>query len=261
MMKNGNEKTGRLSGKVAIVTGAGTKRGIGRATALTFAKEGASVVVQDINLEGAESVAAEIRSFGYVAMAIGGNVAVRTDMEAMAKATLERFEHIDILAHIAGITQSISTLDMTNEDWDRIITVNLTGTFNVVKAVLPQMIKQRYGRIVAVSSVSAKRGGGIFGGSHYSASKAGVLGFIKNVAREVAQYGVYANAVTPGLIDTDITGGMMTDERRNELKKDIPLGRLGTAQDVANAILFLASDESSFVTGEVMDVNGGSHID
>ncbi|MDK2801164.1 MAG: 3-oxoacyl-[acyl-carrier protein] reductase [Clostridiales bacterium] len=255
------EKKGRLSGKVAIVTGAGTKRGIGRATAFTFAKEGAKVVVQDINLQGAENVAAEIRSLGCDAIALGGNVAVHADMEAMAKTTVEKFKCIDILAHIAGITQSISTLDMASEDWERIISVNLTGTFNAVKAVLPFMVEQRYGRIVAVSSVSAKRGGGIFGGSHYSAAKAGVLGFIKNVAREVARYGVYANAVAPGLIDTDITGGMMTDERREELKKDIPLGRLGTPQDVANAILFLASDESSYVTGEVMDVNGGSHID
>jgi NAD(P)-dependent dehydrogenase (short-subunit alcohol dehydrogenase family) len=251
----------RLKDKVAIVTGAGSKRGIGRATALTLAREGARVVVHDLNLEGAQAVAAEIKAQGGQAVAAGGNVAVRADMEALAKTAVEAFGRIDILAHIAGITQSKKVLDMTNEDWDRIITVNLTGTFNTIKAVLPYMVKERYGRIVTISSVSAKRGGGIFGGAHYSASKAGVLGFIKNVAREVAEFGITINSICPGLIDTDITGGQMTDERREQLKKDIPLGRLGTAQDVANAVLFLASDESSYLTGEVMDVNGGSHID
>ncbi|MDK2924720.1 MAG: 3-oxoacyl-[acyl-carrier protein] reductase [Bacillota bacterium] len=251
----------RLKDKVAIVTGGGSARGIGRATALTFAREGAKVVVQDINLAGAEAVAAEIRANGGQAIAVGGNVAVRADMEKMAETAVKTFGRIDILAHIAGITQSKKVLDMTNEDWDRIITVNLTGTFNAVKAVLPQMVAQRYGRIVAISSVSAKRGGGIFGGAHYSAAKAGVLGFIKNLAREVAEYGICANSICPGLIDTDITGGQMTPERREELRRDIPLGRLGTAQDVANAVLFLASDESAYLTGEVMDVNGGSHID
>jgi len=251
----------RLKDRVAIVTGAGSARGIGRATALTLAREGAKLVVQDLNLAGAEAVAAEIREKGGEAIAVGGNVAVRADMDKMAEEAIKAFGRIDVLAHVAGITQPKKVIDMTNEDWDRIITVNLTGTFNAVKAVLPQMVSQRYGKIVAISSVSAKRGGGIFGGAHYSASKAGVLGFIKNLAREVAEYGICANAICPGLIDTDITGGLMTPERREQLRRDIPLGRLGTAQDIANAVLFFASDESAYLTGEVMDVNGGSHID
>ena len=183
----------------------------------------------------------------------------------MAKVASTTFGHIDILVLCAGITQAKTILDITLEDWDRIISVNLTGTFNAIKAVIPWMVKHRYGKIVAISSVAAKCGGAIFGGVHYSAAKAGVLGLIKTVALNVAQYGICVNGICPGMIDTDISKGQITDEAykklREKVKKNTPLKRLGTIQDVANTILFLASEESSYITGEFINVNGGHYID
>jgi len=255
----------RLKGKVAIVTGAGSKRGIGHATSLTLAHEGAKIVVQDLNLEGAELVANEILTQGRDAIAVGGNVANYSDMRKMAEAASAAFGHIDILAHCAGITQAKTILDITSGDWDRIISIDLTGTFYAIKAVIPWMVKQHYGKIITISSISAKCGGGIFGGVHYSAAKAGVLGLTKAVARDVAQYGICVNSICPGIINTDISKGQSSDEareeRRKKVKENIPLRRLGATQDVANTILFLASDESSYITGEVIDVNGGYYID
>ncbi|MDD5014593.1 MAG: glucose 1-dehydrogenase [Atribacterota bacterium] len=254
----------RLKDKVAIVTGAGSKRGIGHATAQTLAHEGAKIIVQDLNLEGAKLVTSEILNQGGEAIAVGGNVANYSDMCEMAKVASTTFGHIDILVFCAGITQARTILDVTLEDWDRIISVNLTGTFNAIKAVIPWMVKHRYGKIVAISSVAAK-GGSIFGGVHYSAAKAGILGLIKTAALNVAQYGICVNGICPGMIDTDISKGQMTDEVYKKLKEKVkentPLKRLGTIQDIANTILFLASEESSYITGEFINVNGGHYID
>jgi NAD(P)-dependent dehydrogenase (short-subunit alcohol dehydrogenase family) len=174
---------------------------------------------------------------------------------------LNAFGRIDILVNNAGITQPVRVLDLTPEDWDRVVAVNLKGTFLCSKAVLPTMIAQNFGRIVNLSSVSAKRGGGVYGGAHYSAAKAGILGFSKALAREVAAFGITVNSVTPGLIATDIRGGLEAPERQVELSRDIPCQRMGTPQEVAASIAFLASDEAGYITGEEIDINGGSHMD
>ncbi len=251
----------RFKDRIAIVTGAGSKRGIGRTTALTLAREGADVVVGDLDLQGAEAVVAEIKALGRRSLAVKVDVSKQEDISRLVQRVLDQFGRIDVLVNNAGITQPIKVLDMTEADWDRIITTNLKGTFLCSKAVLPAMIKQGYGRIVNLSSVSAKRGGGVFGGAHYSAAKAGILGFAKALAREVAGYGITVNSVAPGLIATDIRGGLESSERQKEMSSDIPCRRLGTPEDVAAAIAFLASEDAGYITGEEIDINGGSHMD
>ena len=170
------------------------------------------------------------------------------------------FGQVDVLINNAGITQPVKTLQITSEDWQRIIDVNLTGVLYLSQAFIPHMRERGRGSIACMSSVSAQRGGGIFGGPHYSAAKAGVLGLAKAMAREFGADGIRVNCVTPGLIQTDITGGKLTDEMRQDIIKGIPLGRLGNADDVAGIYLFLASDLSAYVTGAVIDVNGGMLI-
>jgi NAD(P)-dependent dehydrogenase (short-subunit alcohol dehydrogenase family) len=251
----------RFKNRIAIVTGAGSKRGIGRTTALTLARDGADVVVGDLDLQGAEEVVDKIKALGRRSFAVQADVSKQEDVSRLVQRVLDQFGRIDILVNNAGITQPIKVLDMTEADWDRIITTNLKGTFLCSKAVLPAMIKQGYGRIVNLSSVSAKRGGGVFGGAHYSAAKAGILGFAKALAREVAAYGITVNSVAPGLIATDIRGGLESPERQKEIARDIPCQRLGTPEEVAAAIAFLASEEAGYITGEEIDINGGSHMD
>ena len=251
----------RFKGKVAIVTGAGSKIGIGQASALAFAREGAAVVVTDIDLQGAERTAQTIQQLGAQSLAVKVDVTNPQEVESFVEKTLNGFGRIDILVNNAGITQPVRVLDTTAEDWDRVVAVNLKGTFLCSKAVLPTMIAQKYGRIVNLSSVSAKRGGGVYGGAHYSAAKAGILGFSKALAREVAEFGITVNSVTPGLIATDIRGGLEAPERQLDLSKDIPCKRMGTPQEVAASIAFLASDEAGYITGEEIDINGGSHMD
>jgi len=255
----------RLKNKVAIITGAGSKRGIGRVTAQVFAQEGAKVAIQDINKEGLKEAEREIRKNGYDVIQFCGDVSKYSDMIKMAQKTVNQFGRIDILAHCAAITQSRNIFQINSEEWNRVIKIDLTGTFYAIKAVINQMREQNYGKIITVSSVSGKQGGGIFGGIHYCAAKAGIEGLTKTVARNGASYGIYANCVCPGMIDTDISKGQTSDEAREKRRensiKNIPLGRLGNSEEVAKAILFLASDESSYITGEILDVNGGIYID
>lgn len=254
-----------LEGRVAIVTGASTRRGIGRATVLAMAREGADVVIADLNLAGAEEIAAEVRELGRRALAISVDVTSEEQTQGMAERAKAAFGRIDILANCAGITRPTPVIDITVAEWDLIMNVDLKGVFLSTKAVLPTMIEQRYGRIVSISSVSGKQGGGVFGSAHYCAAKAGVAGFMKAVAKQMARHGITANAVAPGLIDTDITVGLVDETIRTGLleqsRQSILLGRLGTAEDVADAMVFLASDRASYITGEEMDVNGGLHID
>lgn len=249
-----------FEGRVAIVTGAGSKRGIGRAIALNLAQKGADIVVADMNLAGAEEVADSIRALGRKALAVSANVTDEASVHAMVESALKEFGRIDILVNNAGITQPVTTLDMTLEDWNRIIAVNLTGTFICSKAVMKPMMERKYGRIVNLSSVSGKRGGGVYGGSHYSAAKAGILGFAKALAREVVEYGITVNSVAPGLVATDIRVGL-SDERERAIWEGIPMKRPATADEIAETVAFLASDGASYITGEDIDVNGGSHMD
>ncbi|MDO4547286.1 MAG: SDR family NAD(P)-dependent oxidoreductase [Clostridia bacterium] len=250
----------RFEGKVAIVTGAASKHGIGRQIVMTLANQGANVVVADMDYEGAKEVAQLVKEMGRDSLAVQVNVADEDSVQAMVKAADDKFGRIDILCNNAGITQPIKTVDMTKDDFMKIINVNLLGTFLCSKAVIPYMAKNKYGRIVNTSSVSGKRGGGVYGGSHYSAAKAGILGFAKALAREVVTDGITVNSVCPGLVATDIRKGL-SDEKEREIWKTIPMLRPGTAQEVADAIVFLASDEASYITGEDIDVNGGSHMD
>lgn len=246
-----------LRGKTAVISGAASQRGIGLATARLFAEHGARVAILDLDLNAAHEAAASIGD---------GHIGLRcdvTDAEACrsaVSAVIGKFGAIDVLVNNAGITQPVKTLDIDVASWQRIVDVNLTGVLLLSQAVLPHMRKRRKGSIACMSSVSAQRGGGIFGGPHYSAAKAGVLGLAKAMAREFGSDGIRVNCVTPGLIETDITGDKLTPDMKAEIVKGIPLGRLGVTADVANIYLFLASDLSAYVTGAVIDVNGGMLI-
>jgi len=250
----------RFTGKAAIVTGSGSTRGIGRETVMLLAKEGAKVVVADMNYDGAKSVAGEIESLGGIAFPVRVDVTDEASVMAMVESTAAKYGRLDILVNNAGITQPITTRDMTPEDFMRIIKVNLYGTFLCSKMAVPEMAKNKYGRIVSLSSVSGKRGGGVYGGSHYSAAKAGILGFSKALAREVVNDGITVNCVCPGLVDTDIRAGI-SDEVERAIWATIPMLRPASTREIANTIAFLASDEASYITGEDIDVNGGSHMD
>jgi NAD(P)-dependent dehydrogenase (short-subunit alcohol dehydrogenase family) len=188
-------------------------------------------------------------------------VSSESSVESAVGDVLAKLGGCDALVNVAGVTSPTTVVDMSLAEWERIFAVNSTGTFLVTRAVLPTMVASRYGRIVNMSSVSAIRGGGVFGGAHYSAAKAAVLGFTRALAREVAALGITCNAVAPGLVDTDLAAPHLSAEQRRAVLAGIPVGRLGTPADVAAVIGFLCSEESGYVTGEVVDINGGSHID
>ena len=245
----------KLTGKVALVTGAA--QGIGKAIALLLARNGADLVVSDINLEKAEETAKEIGAIGPKAMAVKVDVANLSDVEQMVGGILEKLAKIDILVNNAGITRDKLILRMTEEDWDAVLGVNLKGTFNCTKAVLRHMAKQRSGKIVNIASVVGEMGNA--GQANYSASKAGVIGLTKTIAREYAQRGINVNAVAPGYIETPMTEAL-PEKAKEELKKLIPMERLGKPEDVAEAVLFLVSEESSYMTGQVLNVNGGIYM-
>jgi NAD(P)-dependent dehydrogenase (short-subunit alcohol dehydrogenase family) len=246
-----------LEDRVALISGAAGRRGIGLATARAFAAEGAKVAIVDLDRAACEEAAASLGD-GHVGLACDV-----TDGEACRRAAdqvIARLGAIDILINNAGVTQPVKLMDIDPGSWDRILDVNLRGTLYLSQAVVPHMRDRRKGSIACMSSVSAQRGGGVFGGPHYSAAKAGVLGLAKAMARELGPDGIRVNCVTPGLIETDITGDKLTSEMKAEIVRGIPLGRLGRTGDVANVFLFLASDLSAYVTGAVIDVNGGMLI-
>lgn len=246
-----------LANKTAVISGAASERGIGLATARLFAEHGARVAILDIDEAGARAAAAAL---GPQHVGLRCDVADRASCQAAAEAAIAAFGHVDILINNAGITQPLKIMDIGPENWERVIDVNLSGVLYLSQAFIPHMRARRQGAIACMSSVSAQRGGGIFGGPHYSAAKAGVLGLAKAMARELGPDGIRVNCVTPGLIQTDITGGKLTPEMKDEIRKGIPLNRLGDAIDVARIYLFLASDLSAYVTGAVIDVNGGMLI-
>lgn len=249
---------GLLDCRIAIITGAASPRGLGKATARLFAEHGASVVIMDLNEDQARQAAEDLP--GDTHLGLAGNVCRIEDCARVAQAVLERFGQIDILVNNAGITQPLKVMEIAPENYEAVTDVNLRGTLYMSQAVIPAMRARQRGSIVNMSSVSAQRGGGIFGGPHYSAAKAGVLGLTKATARELAPDNIRANAICPGFIATDITAGKLTDEMRAQVLAGIPMGRAGTAEDVAGCALFLASDLSAYCTGSEIDVNGGSLI-
>ena len=248
----------RLKDKVVILSGGNS--GIGACAAKLFAAEGAKVVISARRVEALEAVAQEIRQAGGEVLAIPCDISKPEQCAAVVAKTVETFGTVDVLVNNAGVSQKVTVADMTLDDMKRIFNVNMFGLFLITQAVCEVMKKQKYGRIVSLSSVSGKRGGGVFGGAHYSASKAAVLGFSKNLAREISEYGITTNCVCPGLINTDIWKSM-PQEQADAVIAGIPMGRPGETQEVANAIVFLASKEASYITGEEIDINGGSHMD
>jgi 3-oxoacyl-[acyl-carrier protein] reductase len=242
-----------LAGRVALVTGA--SRGIGRAVALTLARAGARVVAAARGAN-AEATASAIAAAGGEALAVSADVTRPAEVEAMVRAALERFGRLDILVNNAGIARDQLLLRMTRDDWDAVLETNLTAAFTCAQAVLRPMLKARYGRIVLVSSVVGQMGNA--GQTNYAASKAGLIGFAKALAREVASRHITVNVVAPGLIDTDMTRALTADARE-AWESRIPLGRLGTPEDVAAAVCFLASDGAAYITGQVVAVNGGMY--
>lgn len=246
-----------LKDKVAVITGGAGINGLGFATARKMAEQGAKVAILD--LEQANPLAAAA-SLGPQHLGVIADVTSKQSCEAAAAAVLEHFGRIDILVNNAGITQPVKTLEISGSDYDRILDVSLRGTLYMSQVVLPAMLQQNGGSIVCISSVSAQRGGGILGGPHYSAAKAGVLGLARAMAREFGPQGIRINCITPGLIGTDIIKGKLDEERQAEIADTIPLARLGRPDDIAGACVFLASDLSAYCTGITLDVNGGMLI-
>jgi 3-oxoacyl-[acyl-carrier protein] reductase len=246
-----------LMNKVSIVTGGA--QGLGKAIALELARKGSHLVVGDVNLEAAQRVTEEVHASGRRSLALRVDVSNARDVSEMADRVVKEFGRIDILVNNAGICQVVTIEKMTEEDWDRVMAINLKGVFLCSKAVMSVMKKQRSGRIVNMGSLAGKVGG-IATGANYSVSKAGVMCFTKALARELAPYGVTVNAVAPGVIETDMTRGITQGDFTNYLKT-IPLGTIGSAEDVSHAVAFLVSDEARYITGEILDVNGGMLMD
>lgn len=243
-----------LTGRTAIITGGGSPSGIGHATARLFAEHGARVAILDLPETTPEEVAARIGTAHLgLACDVRDENACRDSVDRIA----DTFGGINILIGNAGAVHGTPLLDISREEYDEILDVNLRGNFNMAQAVVPNMRLNKGGSIVLTSSIAGQVGGGLFGRSHYAAAKAGILGLAKALARELAPDQIRANAIAPGVIDNDFSKGRMTREIKDDIAKTIPLGRLGTSEDVANVCLFLASDLSAYMTGTTLSVNGG----
>ena len=249
---------GRMDGRVAFVTGAG--QGIGAATAMRLAEEGAKIVLADINTEACQQIAQDLEKLGSQSLVVQCNVADKTMVEAAVAQAAEHFGQIDILVNNAGVTRDNLLFKMTDDEWDTVINVHLKGAFLCSRAVQTHMVKQKYGRIISLSSTSAL---GNRGQVNYSTAKAGLQGLTRTLAIELGPFGITANAVAPGFIDTEMTRntakrmGFDPQERIDAASKTIPVRRVGLPRDVANVICFLASEESSFVSGQIIYVAGG----
>lgn len=246
-----------LKDKVAVITGGAGINGLGFATARMMGEQGARVAILDLAAADPQAAAARL---GEGHMGVVANVTDKASCEAAAAAVQARYGRIDILVNNAGVTQPAKFLDITGADYDRILDVSLRGTLYASQAVLPAMLAQKSGAIVCISSVSAQRGGGILGGPHYSAAKAGVLGLARAMAREYGGSNIRVNCVTPGLIATDINKGKIPEDKRQGILDGIPLARIGEPADVAGCVVFLASDLARYCTGVTLDVNGGMLI-
>ena len=251
--------------RTAVITGAASERGIGRATARRFAEEGWAVVLLDLDQEGAVKAAEQIAvDHGVPAFGCAVDVADEASVSRAHKAVAERVRAgqlpvIGAVINNAGITSPVPFVSTSLELWNKVFAVNATGTYLVTKAFLPELLAAGWGRIVNMSSVSAQRGGGVFGKVPYSSAKAAVLGFTKALARELGASGVTVNAVAPGAVDTDIRVGS-TDEQEAAIRRDVPLGRVATTREVASAIAYLCSEDAAYLTGVTLDINGGSHL-
>jgi NAD(P)-dependent dehydrogenase (short-subunit alcohol dehydrogenase family) len=251
------EKRMRLKDKVAIVTGAG--RGIGLGIALAFAREGARVALCDIEPSLLDDALAEIEALGDLGLAFQMDVTKKEQIDKVVSIVVDHWGAVDILVNNAGIYEVLPVEEISEAQWDRVLGVNLKGAFLCCQAVIPHMKRQGSGRIISIAS-SAGKTGGTLAGAHYSVSKAGVICLAKQLARELGPHGITVNAVAPGRIDTPMIQSV--SEAENEaFRQRTPLGRLGTPDDVAGAVVFLASEEASFITGEILDVNGGLLID
>ena len=246
-----------LEDKVVLITGGAGPNGLGFATALQMAKHGARVAILDLADAKPVEAAAQL---GDAHFGVVGNVTDKIAVDRAVEQVLAKFGRIDILVNNAGITQPRKTVDISAADYDAVLDVSLRGTLLCSQAVIPVMERQQSGSIICISSVSAQRGGGIVGGPHYSAAKAGVLGLARAMARELGAAGIRVNCIAPGLISTDIIKGKLTEEKKAEIAETIPLGRLGRANDIAGACVFLGSDLSAYCTGITLDVNGGMLI-
>jgi 3-oxoacyl-[acyl-carrier protein] reductase len=242
----------RLKDKVTLITGGA--RGIGREIALRFAGEGSHVAICDVNAEALEATGKEIEACGVLALTGVVDVTKASQADEFTQKTLDKFKKIDILINNAGITRDGLLVRMSEADWDLVLAVNLKGAFNFTKAVSKIMMKQRDGRVVNMASIIGIMGNA--GQANYAASKGGLIAFTKSIAKELASRNVRANAIAPGFIQTDMTA-KLSDEVKSEMLKFVPLGKLGTVQDVANLALFLAGDDSSYITGQAIQVDGG----
>jgi NAD(P)-dependent dehydrogenase (short-subunit alcohol dehydrogenase family) len=240
--------------KVALVTGAG--QGMGRAVATTLAKQGAHLAVNDIHMESAEAAASDLCAKGYPALAVPGDVTQKTDVRDMVARTIDHFGGLHILINNAGILYPTAVIDIPEDEWDRVIDVNLKGTFLCSQAALPVMQKNTWGRIVNFSSTAGKNISTV-GGAHYTAAKAGILGFTRHLAREAAPFGITVNAVCPGLIDTDMVRNTIDAARQKAYASRFPISRLGKPEEVADLVAFLCSDKAAYITGASLDINGG----
>jgi 3-oxoacyl-[acyl-carrier protein] reductase len=245
----------RFKGKVALITGGG--QGIGRSIALKLAREGSDIAVVDVNLEKARDVAVEAEAMGRKTMALKADVSVPKETEEMTERVASDLGAIHILVNNAGITRDALVLRMKEDEWDQVLKVNLKGPYNCTKSAVKFMSKQRYGRIVNIASIVGLMGNA--GQGNYAASKAGLIGFTKTVAREFALRNITCNAVAPGFIETQMTHAL-SEKVRESLASQIPMRRLGTPDDVAEAVLFLASDAAGYITGHVLNVNGGMYM-
>lgn len=244
-----------LAGRIALVTGA--SQGIGRACALELAKAGATVALAARNVDKLAEVAAEIVAAGGTAQAFALDVASEESIKECGKAVIAQFGGVHILVNNAGITRDMLSMRMKRKDWDDVLTTNLTGAFLMTQAVMPSMVKGRWGRIINVASVVGEMGQA--GQANYAASKAGLIGLTKSLARELASRTITVNAVAPGYIETAMTA-VLTDEQKGAMTKHIPLGRVGTDGEIAHAVSFLASEEAAYITGHTLDVNGGMYM-
>lgn len=247
----------QLKDQVAIVTGGASLRGIGWATAKRFADEGACVAILDLDRSAAEQAA---RAIGAPHLGLACDVRDEAACRSAVQGVLDTFGRVDILVNNAGVSQSHRLMDSTRADYDLVMDVSVRGAYNMSRAVVPFMRSRQRGAIVCMGSVAAQRGGGILGGPHYSAAKGAIQALAKAMARELAPDGIRANAIAPGMVDTALLVGKIDDAGKRRVADGVPLGRLATATDIANACLFLASDQSAYITGMVLDVSGGLHI-